>query len=247
MTRIWNTAGDHIGDMWAAINYAARQSEQLGTTEYISDENNQRQNLEEIMSCLELPVTCRVATSPASPTDNIRGKSWEAKYYPTKTKWNGPSSKIICFQFDGRSYASKKNPPDSDIALIEKFAAQQNYTLLKVGKPLSIQQSINIMADSCLFVGVCSGMSHVAHSVGLPVYLLEYKLKIHFFHRGNNYIACQGAIDFIRRLQVNHPSLFSAFSTCCGAAEVVDSPSSSEMHRTGNIIIPRNMKLRKEP
>jgi hypothetical protein len=50
-----------------------------------------------------------------------------------------------------------------------------------------------------LFVGVDSGMSHLCHSVGLPIFLLEYGLPTATVHSGKAHTLCKGYDDFVQR------------------------------------------------
>ena len=43
---------------------------------------------------------------------------------------------------------------------------------------MSLEESIWVIARARLFLGVCSGMSHVAHSVGVPTIVIEYRQPV---------------------------------------------------------------------
>jgi hypothetical protein len=72
---------------------------------------------------------------------------------------------FIAFQFDGDSM-SDFNPTTEEL---ESFlACFESGLLRRVGRPLTLEESIQILANSKLFVGVSSGMSHLAASANTP-------------------------------------------------------------------------------
>src|SRR5262249_11725273 len=56
-----------------------------------------------------------------------------------------------------------------------------------------------ILSQSELFVGIDSGMSHVAHSVGVPVFLKAYA-ELPLCHPNKAYVAFRDGQDLKRKL-----------------------------------------------
>jgi hypothetical protein len=71
----------------------------------------------------------------------------------------------IAYQFDGKSHAHL-NPTAEEVAgFLGCFDCSQ---LRPVGLPSTLEQSAKILVGAKLFVGVSSGMSHLAASAGTP-------------------------------------------------------------------------------
>ena len=79
----------------------------------------------------------------------------------TKRHW-------IAWQFDGVSHP-ELNPEKKQLeAILDLFPKE---ILRRVGKPLSLRESTEILMHSKYFIGVSSGMSHVAASAEVPSYI----------------------------------------------------------------------------
>jgi len=60
---------------------------------------------------------------------------------------------------------------------------RRGFTDIRVGLPKTLEQSINDMCHSDFFVGIDSGMAHVARSVGIPVFLYRGKLDTDWIYK----------------------------------------------------------------
>jgi len=83
----------------------------------------------------------------------------------------------VAYQFDGYSH-SWLNPTEEEMqGFLSCFSKSE---LIKVGRPLTIQQSADVLKRSKLFIGVSSGMSHIAASAGVKQFIyLTDKVKEH--------------------------------------------------------------------
>ena len=79
-----------------------------------------------------------------------------------------PNLKVLAFQFDGLSHPHL-NPTNYEV---EKFLELfDGWDVIKIGLPLTLKQSFNLLCSSNLFIGVSSGMSHLAASLGIPSFI----------------------------------------------------------------------------
>lgn len=91
--------------------------------------------------------------------------------------------KYICYQFDGLSADTHKNPtPELEREILEHFESR-GYQTIRMGKHLSLAYIAAVMSQCTLFVGCDSGMSHIAHSVGCPVFMYEKHLPTYTCHK----------------------------------------------------------------
>jgi len=124
---------------------------------------------------------------------------WQSPYFPTKTRWDAYGRhKYVAVQFDGESAKELKNASPDEEQMIRDFVQQMcpGYSLVRLGKPLTVKECVEIAANSAFFVGVDSGMSHLCHSVGVPIFLMEYRLPVHTTHGGKAHTICRGFGDF---------------------------------------------------
>ena len=113
------------------------------------------------------------------------------------TNWVHGSYKRICYQFDGKS-GGKLNDEDK-LKILNAFPS---YEMKEIGLPLSVQECIEIATTSDLFIGINSGMAHLARSVRVPTLIFrhgnQHKKKIGIWHKtGDHYEGCDGIDDLI--------------------------------------------------
>jgi hypothetical protein len=193
-----------FGDQWATINFYLNMSvvkrRRIKLASVLNGVNLHRLH-KEILDVLDSPG--QVELTLAEPTVGVDGYNvWNAPYFPTKNRWDGSRRhKYVCMQFDGQSAAQATNPGLAEERLIRRFLQDRchGFELKTLGKHLSVQECVDIAADSALFVGVDSGMSHLCHSVGVPIFLLEYGLPTITTHNGKAHILCKGYDDFASR------------------------------------------------
>lgn len=185
----------HFGDWWCATNWFLRESEktkQPTTVIY-------HRGVLEISKELHSNGSINFTEQPGNKEPKYG--EYEVDYYPTKIRWK-PTIKPhyrICYQLDGRSYENQKNPPPGDIEKLTTFIPDYKFTY--IGLPYSVHDCINIAAQSDLFIGICSGMSHLVHSVGTPMFLIEYKYGLDRAHKRKKYTKCFGTDDCIEKVK----------------------------------------------
>jgi Glycosyltransferase family 9 (heptosyltransferase) len=147
-----------------------------------------------IRSLLNYPTDFDSVAEPGD-TDLSGFNVWACDFYPTKVRWRFDAPHPhVCWQMDGVS-SPEKNPSPEELVEITHILleATGGAPVYKVGKHLGDTKCVELLAAASVFVGVDSGMSHLAHAVGVPVFLLEYGLPIVTTHRGKAYRLCEGA------------------------------------------------------
>lgn len=196
-----NQMGCHLGDMWIFVSAGLRLSERLGEPVKLEAPRFEREAtsltmIEEIAAVMDSKGS--VIASKETPTESF-GNLWKHLYlHPTRKRWQPqPFGKYsrVAYQFDGRTMP-EKNPPPADIprilAAIERHGRPQ-----KLGLPLTIAQSVDMLATSDFFVGCASGLALMAWSVGIEVFYLEYGMPVdRFITGGQPYIKCIGTEAF---------------------------------------------------
>jgi hypothetical protein len=183
--------GVGLGDTWATVNALLHESVRTGTSVAVAPESpDHRALIEKILALLDSPGSLQL--TPWPPTQEVPwAPRWtdSAPYFPTKQRWRGDKP-WVAVQFDGRSSSWLKNPPPADLERLQSWAP--GYEFKPVGAPLTLDETVDTLIHARLFLGSCSGCSHVAHSVGIPTVIIEYDMPITPWHGRNRYQLARG-------------------------------------------------------
>jgi len=139
------------------------------------------------------------------------GSCWGTAVRPCLVKQAARPTRSVSYQLDGRSSAHIKNAPASESVQLFNWADSAQVSMVRVGLPLSVKECADVIAQSTAFVGVCSGMSMLALSVGVPVFILEYDLKIDWWYGQNRFIKCPGISSLLLPRNDHGPTLPDLF------------------------------------
>jgi hypothetical protein len=171
--RVFGIAEPHLGDHWIAFCHFirfrrfSRLSHRLGLKPGLGITTEQWVSLvRQIATILKVEAELEFADEPPElelPVHPARnGKTLLIPHSFQTTR------KFIAFQFDGISRPDLNPTPEE----VESFLACFDQSLLRrVGRPLTLEECVQVLATSKLFMGISSGMSHVAASTGTPALL----------------------------------------------------------------------------
>ena len=203
--RNWNSG---LGDTIATLSLLSHLQRQQNRVVYLSTRQhgqNLRPKQEEIMSLmLTHPGDKGIELVDEEPNTDLDGFAvWGALPFATRYQWHlDPQRKLITYHVDGISSAADKNPSPEDQRKITEWITAKGYTPCVLGPHLSLDKCVMLLANSALFIGVCSGFAHLAHAVRvLPTYILEYQLPIITCHRNKPHVVCRGAGHFISQAE----------------------------------------------
>ena len=196
---LWNTGlGDHI----ASISLLAQMSiERCAPVSFATPNVHRTLELLDLLDLGEAELDDR---SSGGNTDLDGFNVWATEYLPAKARWRrSRRTRFICTHFEGLSAAADKNPPQGDIDQIGAWASQEGLGVVSLSHRITLARAAELLASCTLFVGCDSGMSHLAHTVACPTYLLEYQLPVVTCHRHKPYVLCKGAGHFTQQA-ANH-------------------------------------------
>jgi hypothetical protein len=157
----------------------------------------------EILDLLDLP----------HPLPIVTDRSIEEVFVPDQVPWHFPLTiaarirwrgwdrglhRRIVYQLDGISCADAKNPPPGDVSRLLAFAP--GFEMVPLGKHLSLRQCAQLAAESDLFFGVDSGMLQLCYAVGVPVFLIGYRMSdllLLKWHGDRHAVYCTDTTDFL--------------------------------------------------
>ena len=188
-------SGRALGDVWTLTQWLLRRSEEWGKPAVLSRQlGPQPDGHDNVLELIPRIAALLDSTGSIAFTDEpgvdppITGPSlWGPRvtYMPTKMKWrpDGRSPPLVGYQVDGRSGSDAKNPPAADVDRLINAIYAAGAHPVRIGLPLTVEEEISVLSDCSLYVGVCSGISHLAHSMkGLPMILVRYRLRFERWH-----------------------------------------------------------------
>lgn len=184
----------HLGDRWARLNYALRlleQGEEFGL--WLSD-----RNAEEIIAALDVGTLKPNILVRRPNSDPLSRKlihhidsgttAYSCRYFSTFAR-HSSSGLTIGYTFSANWRVDQKVPPGLDNTLATLKSELSQYTFVPLGLPHqnSVTELIATLAGVSCIVSVDNGVAHVARSVGVPIFLVEYE---HPLSRGFPVTAC---------------------------------------------------------
>ena len=211
MSIVWDAPGGGFGDMWCTVNFLMQKSLAAQETIHLSRWEggdtiiDHKATLEAMISMLDAPGA-RVLVVDEPANTKVCGEPFLIKHLPTKIQWTRASraSRTVAVQWAGISSADAKNPSPGERAKLVAWAEKTGHILVPIGLPLTMQESAQTLSTCRAFVGPCSGMSHLSHSVGTPCFLLEYLMKVAWWHGKNHFTICAGVDDFERKFHAKY-------------------------------------------
>jgi hypothetical protein len=207
-----------FGDLWAITSYCCLLSQREGETVYLSKWStksmlDREKEIRDVLESLDDSYTQNVLVTTehfaSSPRFSVRDH--REPYVSTKVRWGPNNSRIISYQLE--TLAKHRSDRLCHPRLIKGLSDQlPGYEFVELGKEhqSSLSEIIEILAQSELFVGIDSGMSHVAHSVGVPVFL-KYYAELGLCHPNKEYVAFRDGQDLTLKL-CELPSVSQAMS-----------------------------------
>lgn len=166
-----------LGDLWRLVSYALRMSESQACTTGICPHSPAGDRSEIIRDILRvLDSKGHVVLCPDRAGVYVDVNAWQASL-PTRRQWQAGPFRRLAYQFDGITFAEEKNPPARDIEEILAFCRDSGTDTVRLGKHLGIERCIEELLRCDFFVGCASGLAELCYSVGIPVYILQYRLS----------------------------------------------------------------------
>lgn len=104
-----------------------------------------------------------------------------SEYVLIRDSWKpGPYGRM-CYQFYGSSNWQLQNFNIGEAKSL--YCSFPHLDKVKLGIPMTISQCVDVMQSSDFFVGIDSGMTHLARAVGLPTFVNKNKVADDWFHR----------------------------------------------------------------
>jgi len=190
--RIWShDRGKSLGDVLGALNYILNISEAENTIEkiFVGGNSSASYKINSFAGTASDDSPCRLNTKGKIETvteidDVSEGVKWDrsldwvtrftSDYYPTNKVWEPNQNKIISYQLWGKNGGGRcKKVSIKEKAFFEKSFAEKGYELHLLDETKSLEECVEILSKSKFYVGVDTGITHLALCVGTPIHLIR--------------------------------------------------------------------------
>jgi hypothetical protein len=168
----------------------------------IKSGENIRKLLEEILGVLDLAEgRVLIVDKKATSDQKITADTFHYPYVPTKARWTGNGSGRACCQlFNNQPLPNARAMSISDRNNIEEWLEGEFNDVVRLWKDKTIAECVEAAAGAELFIGIDSGMSHLCHSVGVPVLIQDWEgLDRH--HESKEFSSFRDPADAISKMK----------------------------------------------
>jgi hypothetical protein len=188
-----------FGNVWAYTSRMVLYAEEHGLKEVLLSHKSKRLTLiQEMWEEFDTNAIIKVVEKDTDERRRFGVPDHKKSYAKTKKQWKGNVGRI-CYQIATNSKRTDQIITENHGVFL-KGLEEQGYELVKLGLPMTLSESIEVMCDCELFVGIDSGMSHMAHSIGIPVYLKGFP-RLKKTHVGKDYKTFENSTDLINKLK----------------------------------------------
>ena len=177
-----------FGNVWAFTSRMVLYGIENNLNEvYLSSRSRKVDKIKEMWGCFDTNnIELKIVDEEITTGSRYGVPEHNGPYAKTKKQWKEGKYKKICYQLKTDS-KKKEKAFKGDIDNFIKRIDDLGIETFSLGLPLSISDNIKIASECDMFIGICSGMTHVCYSVGIPVYIQNWK-KLKHYHPGKKYI-----------------------------------------------------------
>lgn len=171
--------GRGLGDAWCSVNVALHFSQLHNEISRMCTWYPKGQKIRDIKDKLTEIVPLLDGPGQVELTDDGPPTVWHDKHLPariaynkTKVSWRPNDSKTVCYQFDGKAHKTKNFVNAEQENEVLDFLFSRGFELRRLGWGMPLQECVRALSEAHFYIGVCSGMTHIAHSVRTPRFLV---------------------------------------------------------------------------
>ncbi len=124
----------------------------------------------------------RLSTDAADQPPFTYAEALQSHRFPTRRTWRANYSRAVCHQFDRRSQAHLAAPPADQLRRFHLRLQEHGLQAVDLGHGRPLAECVDLLAACHAYVGVCSGMSQVASSVGVPLHVVRNEFPLDDFY-----------------------------------------------------------------
>jgi len=230
--QIYHSNGRGLGDVIASVmlylQWSQESEQPLKMSTWYPKGTKEKcyaQKLREIYNLLtpeqaaKLIITDERPTTRFSPEEGINHvfQRISIKWHP-----NNITSKIIAYQFDGKTHTKKNFPNKEAEQDVLNYINQLGYQTIKLGYEQTIKECAEILSRSFSFVGVPSGMSVLSAAVGIPYIMIVHGLGKEWVKkmRYGPFILCNDGNEYKQVIKNYHEQGLEYFRQECTNGDI---------------------------
>lgn len=176
MNKIFCDPSGGLGDLWSMVSESILEGSCVYSNHHMHTRT--KPQIYEIFGCLET-IKTPIFTDKNPNVHRVRVEDVRRPYIQTGLKWKQKLVQpIITYQvYSPNAHClPKKNMKKYDHFKWEMFIQKHKSKIkfIPLGKEYSLKEITRFMSMSIFFFGICSGMSHIAHSVGVPTLIWDW-------------------------------------------------------------------------
>jgi hypothetical protein len=213
-----------FGDKWAQVSASINYAKENNHSYVLFSEYGEKGELDkieklhpynkEVIEHIFKQFNFEVRFVGSSRTSRRESVMYVKQEYPlVENKHNGKVNNRICYELDVEQiiapHHKAKRFSDEEQEMFFKWSeTKSNIDFVEIGRGLTLEEDIDILCSSDVFVGIDSGMSHVAHSIEIPMFLQLHRGKIYknrqleCFHPNKKYTSTSDMKDMIGKLEM---------------------------------------------
>ncbi|HEX7378940.1 MAG TPA: hypothetical protein VF278_17600 [Pirellulales bacterium] len=187
--RIHQLTSPALGDAWGTLNrcleIALELSEPVGISrwwQYAGVRHDVTAKLREFMPLLPLEGKVVATAEMADQPHFDYGEALQSHRFPTNPIWRPSYSRVVCHQFDSRSQAHLATPTADQLRRFHDRLREREFEPVDLGHDRPLADCVPQLAACHAYVGLCSGMSQVAISVGAPLHVVRNEVPLGGFY-----------------------------------------------------------------
>jgi hypothetical protein len=210
MHKIYSPRETHLGGTLNDLNYYIHLAKQENITvnlsnHYIKGKSKkypwaQKELLELLIDKNLINIT---ENDPTEPYKKWNDCFIELPFCKSKYSWKN-NSKIIAYQFDGKTHKCKNFPSTNIENLILDHIKFYGYEPIRLGNHLTLNACSQILSNCLCLVCIDSGFGWLAKTIGTPIFFTKncFPEKIfHEYHDNSHFHLSDNYIDLINNLR----------------------------------------------
>lgn len=210
MQQVFSLIGSGLGDTWAIVSLLLRLSEQERRPSILNpiylpagDESARGEkflkprNLSTLIRevAVLFESSGQIEISYLHPNCLVTDEMvFTMPFLPCRYRWKPAASKMVCYQLAGIHNAKDKNVSEHEQKHFCKELRNAGFIPQALGLPLTLEKSAQLLSEALCFIGVDSGLMHVAYSVGTPPIMVRNNMsdaQIARCHSNRNFGLCR--------------------------------------------------------
>lgn len=208
--KTYRPQGRALGDCWIIVNHALSHGEPCRVSHWYPKHGRKKYaaTIAQVVPMFARADLIELCDPPYDEWQSLVGVAWDvAGRCPVQhavKRWSAQAGcRDVAYQFDGRAHGEKNFPPGDEPRVLDGLRSM-GWRPVRVGGGMPLIECVETLARCAAFIGVDSGLGHVAAAVGVPLWYVQNNRYLGAWtigHANKRYRLCRNAehlLDAIR-------------------------------------------------